>query len=143
MQERARRLDHDLVEIARSRLPAPLVSYAGEGRWRLEADYLYRDGGTTITVPSGFLFDLSSVPRVFWSLIAPFELSVAAPLVHDFLYRYGGRPPAGSIDPPRAYSRAEADRVFRTMMEAEGVPAWRRTAAYLAVRAFGGRAWRR
>ena len=101
-----------------------------------------RDGDTTITVPAGFRFDLSSVPRVFWSLIAPFELSIAAPLVHDFLYRHGGKPPEGSVAPPRAYTRAEADRTFRAMMEAEGVSAWRRTAAYLAVRAFGGRAWR-
>ena len=142
MNELARRLDHDLVEIARSRLPPPLVSYLGEGRWRLEADYVYRDGDTAITVPAGFRFDLSSVPRVLWSLIAPFELSIAAPLVHDFLYRHGGRPPEGSVEPLRSYTRGEADRLFRRMMEAEGVPAWRRTVAYLAVRGFGRGAWR-
>ena len=142
MTEFARTLDHHVVEIAASRLRAPVVSYVGEGQWRLEADYTYRDGDTAITVPAGFRFDLSSVPRLFWPLIAPFELSVAGPLVHDFLYRHGGRAPEGAVEPPRTYTRREADGLFRTMIEAEGVPAWRRTIAYLAVRAFGGGAWR-
>ncbi|MEJ7567717.1 MAG: DUF1353 domain-containing protein [Gaiellaceae bacterium] len=135
-------LDHDAVEIAGSRLPAPIVSYPGERQWRLEADYEYRDGATTIAVPSGFRFDLSSVPRLFWPLIAPFELSIAAPLVHDFLYRHAGRPPDGSVAPPRTYTRAEVDQMFRAIMEAEAVPAWRRILAYLAVRSFGRTAWR-
>ena len=103
---------------------------------------MYRDGETAITVPAGFRFDLSSVPRVFWSLIAPFELSIAAPLAHDFLYRHGGQPPAGSIEPPRTYTRAEADRLFLTIMQAEGVAPWRRIPAYLAVRLFGRSSWR-
>ena len=99
MQDWVYRLDHDAVVIAESRLPAPLVTFLGDGRWRLERAYDHRDGETTITVPAGFEFDLSSVPRIFWSLIAPFELSIAAPLLHDFLYRYGGKPPVGSVRP--------------------------------------------
>ena len=82
------------------------------------------------------------MPRAFWWLIAPFELSVVAPLVHDFLYLHAGKPPPGSVEPPRAYSRAEADRAFRQIMEAEGVESWRRVFAYAATRAFGGGAWR-
>src|SRR5262245_36601581 len=79
-------------------------------RRRLEADYVYHDGPTAITVPAGFRFDLSTVPRAFWFLIAPFELSIVAPLLHDFLYESGGRPPDVSIHPPRSYTRAEVDR---------------------------------
>ena len=135
-------LEHDLVEIAGSRLPAPLLSYPGNDQWRLEAVYTYRAGATAITVPAGFVFDLSSIPRVFWALVAPFDLSIVAPLLHDFLYRHAGRPPAGSVDPGRVYNRAEVDRMFRTIMEAENVLAWRRMIAYLAVRAFGRGAWR-
>jgi Protein of unknown function (DUF1353) len=141
MKEFAYRLDHDPVEISGSRLPPPVITSPEIGRWRLEVPYTYHDDGTAITVPAGFEFDLSSVPRPFWSLIAPFELSIVAPLLHDFLYRHGGKPPAG-IDPPRAYSRAEADRLFRHIMEAEAVPTWRRVLAYAAVRAFGRGAWR-
>ena len=142
MKEFAYRLDHDRVEIAGSRLPPPVITSPTIGRWRLEGAYTYHDGLTAITVPAGFEFDLSSVPRPFWPLIAPFELSIVAPLVHDFLYRHGGRPPAGSLEPPRTYERAEADRMFRAIMEAENVPSWRRVLAYLAVRAFGRSAWR-
>jgi hypothetical protein len=90
VMESAQRLDRDPVEIAGSRLPAPILTYVGGREWQLEAAYTYHDADTAITVPAGFRFDLSSVPRVFWSLIAPFELSIVAPLLHDFLYRYGG-----------------------------------------------------
>ncbi|MGI8885796.1 MAG: DUF1353 domain-containing protein [Gaiellaceae bacterium] len=142
MQEWVYRLDHDPVVVAESRLPAPSVTYLGDGRWRLEQAYVQRDRDTTITAPAGFEFDLSSVPRIFWSLIAPFELSIAAPLLHDFLYRHGGKLPAGAVSPPRAYTRAEADRMFREIMRAEGVSAWRRALGYATTRVFGRSAWR-
>lgn len=142
MDDAARRLESEPVGIPGSRLPPPLLTYIGAGEWRLEADYTYRDGGTAITVPAGFRFDLSSVPRPLWSVIAPFELSIVAPLLHDYLYEHGGRPPAGSVVPPRAYTRAEVDTMFREIMEAEDVSVWRRTLAYAAARVFGRGAWR-
>ena len=137
MRELARRLDHDPVVVAATRLPPPVLTWLGGREWRLEAPYAYRDGETTIAVPAGFRFDLSSVPRIWWWLIAPFELSIVAPLVHDFLYRHAGRPPAGTVEPPRTYTRAEADAMFLRIMELEGVAWWRRTIAYVAVRLFG------
>ena len=142
MEKLARTLEHEPVDIAESRLPPPILSHVGGDRWRLEADYAYRDAETTITVPKGFEFDLSSVPRLLWWLIAPFELSIAAPLLHDFLYLHGRTPPPGTVEPPGTYTRGEADRVFLEIMEAEGVPRWRRILGYAAVRVFGGGAWR-
>jgi hypothetical protein len=142
VEKLARTLEHEPVEIAESRLPPPILSHIGGDRWRLEAEYAYRDAETTITIPKGFEFDLSSVPRALWWLIAPFDLSVAAPLLHDFLYLYGGRPPAGSVAPPRIYNRAEVDAMFRGIMRKEGVTRWRQVLGYLAVRAFGRPAWR-
>jgi len=94
-----RLLDHERVEIAGSRLAGPLLTYLGGKNWRLEAAYPYRDAASVITVPDQFVFDLSSVPRALWWLIAPVELSVVAPLLHDFLYRYGGNPPEGRCSP--------------------------------------------
>src|SRR5687768_5711507 len=114
MKEFAYRLDHDRIEIAGSRLPPPLITSPSIGRWRLEEAYRYNDGATAITVPAEFEFDLSSIPRVFWPLIAPFDLSVVAPLLHDFLYHHGGKLPTSSVDPPRTYERAEVDSMFRT-----------------------------
>jgi hypothetical protein len=142
LDDAARRLEQDRVDIPGSRLPPPVLTYLRGRHWRLEADYTYHDGPSAITVPAGFRFDLSSVPRAFWSVIAPFELSIVAPLLHDFLYQCGGRPPDVSIQPPRSYTRAEVDRMFLEIMEAEQVALWRRALAYAASRVFGGGAWR-
>ena len=40
----------------------------------------------TISVPSGFVTDLASVPRAMWWLIAPFDVARAA-IIHDLLYK--------------------------------------------------------
>jgi hypothetical protein len=142
MNPSVKSLDHERVKIDDSRLPSPVVSYVTGRVWRLEHAYVYQDGPRRITVPNGFEFDLSSVPRWFWFLIAPFELSLAAPLLHDFLYRYAGSPPEAAVVPPKAYSRLETDQLFRRVMVQEGVPSWRRTLAYWAVRLFGRVAWK-
>ena len=144
MKAEVRHYHEEAVAVEKSSLAAPVVTYIGPGNvWRLEEAYEYRDGQYLITVPAGFRFDLASIPRIFWFLISPFELSISAPLLHDFLYAYDGAPPAGSIEPPRTYTRKEADQLFRTIMEIEGVPAWRRTSAYWAVRGFGWIGWRK
>ena len=143
MREETRLYEQAPIEISASELAPPVVTYVGPGNvWRLEEEYTYRDGVHAISVPDGFRFDLASIPRIFWWLIAPFELSVAAPLLHDFLYEHNGAPPPGAVEPPRTYSRREADHLFRHVMEVEGVPGWRRTLAFVAVRAFGWLGWR-
>lgn len=110
-------------------------------RWELTRDYTFVTRYGKITVHAGFQFDLSSIPRVFWPLVAPFELSIEAPLLHDFLYRRGGK-----IDRydgfRRTFTRKEADGLFLDEMEKAGIPWLRRRAAYLAVRAFGGGSWK-
>ena len=108
------------------------VSYnVAEGYWILLEDFFYTDSNYHVRVPAGFKFDLASIPRFFWRLIAPFELSIAAPLVHDYLYRNSGYVPTGN------FSRSDADWIFLQIMREEKVPAWRRWSAYFAVRIFG------
>lgn len=142
MKQFALELDKKRVEIQDSSLTAPIITYlVNEEKWRVEQPYIYRDGNHSINVPDKFMFDLVSIPRVFWWLIVPFELSISAPLVHDFLYRCSGQPSSRSITPPRTYSRVESDLLFRMIMKEEGVWAWRRIAAYHAVRWFGEAAW--
>ena len=141
MKSAARTLEQAPVDIAESRPPPPpILSYVGGRRWRLEADYDYRDAETTITVPGVRVRPLLDPPAAL-GLIAPFEL-VAAPLLHDFLYFHGGKPPTGTVVPSRIYNRAEVDAMFRGIMRKEGVPSWRRALGYLAVRTFGRHAWR-
>lgn len=141
---RARRLASEPVTIRASTLPAPVLTYVvASEEWRLEATYVYAAPGATFRLPAGFRFDLASVPRWLWWLIAPFELSITAPLVHDFLYRYAGDPPSGAVSPPTRFTRREADTLFRTTMAEEGVSPARRFVAFWAVRLFGGTAWGR
>ena len=144
MKAETRELQHESIHVVESALAAPVVTYIGPGNlWRLEMDYQYQDGSNLITVPEGFEFDLASIPRAFWWLVSPFELSIAAPLLHDFLYAHKGDPPPGSIEPSRAYTRKQADQLFRRVMEFEGVAAWRRGLAYAAVRSFGWIGWKK
>ncbi len=140
--EEALHLHQDPVTIPESNLAPPVVTYlTAERKWRLEQPYSYWDKPFRITIPRGFTFDLASIPRPLWWIIAPFELSIAAPLVHDFLYRYQGNPGPGAVVPPRTYTRKEADRVFKRIMKQEGVWSWRWRSAYAAVRLFGEAVW--
>lgn len=122
--------------------PVELTYHLKERQWELKRrwDYLDERHGCAVTVPEGFRFDLASVPRLLWVRVAPYELSLAAPLIHDFLYRNGGRV-MGLGFMRRHYTRREADAVFYDLMESEGVGSFRRRAAYTAVRLFGGGAW--
>ena len=102
MDRAAFKLQKQPVVITASGLPPPIISYIEEEKlWRLEEGYSYDHAGHQVTVPAGYKFDLASVPRLFWFLIAPFELSIAAPLIHDYLYDHRGDPPDGSIIPPK------------------------------------------
>ena len=114
----------------------PVLTYqVGEG-WMLVQDWPAREPAGLI-IPAGFRFDLASVPRLFWPLIAPFDLSLEAPLVHDFLYRF--HQPAGFARP---FRRGQVDRLLRVIAKREGVCCWRRSLAWLAVRVAGFWAWR-
>jgi hypothetical protein len=58
-----------------------------------------------------------------------------AAVVHDYLYSSRGL--------TGRYSRAEADGIFREALGDLGVPAWKRTLLWAAVRVGGGRGWGR
>ena len=121
---------------------AAVVYNARTDRWTLTSDFVHDVSGYRFRITAGFTFDLASVPRVVWRVIAPYELSIEAALIHDMLYRCGGCPEPWECRPRRSFTRAEVDRLFRDEMKCRGVAAWRRELAYTAVRLFGGAAWR-
>jgi hypothetical protein len=82
------------------------------------------NGGIVITVPAGFNNDLASVPRLPFAYWLAGDTAHRSGVVHDYLY---------SVKAPRDL----ADEVFMACMKAEGVPGWRRSLMYAAVRAFG------
>ncbi len=90
---------------------------------------LHELDGRVIDVPRGFETDFASVPRFFWRIVPPWGRYSPAAVVHDYLYFTG------------KVTRAEADRVFLGHMERLGVPLWKRTVMYRALRFFGGSAW--
>ena len=135
-----------------SSLPPVYVTYfAAKKTWILLADYrlVYEDkpGKRMIEflIPINFEFDLASIPRFLWSIISSFELSIAAPLIHDYLYRYVGRPVHHDIQitdvefVSQKITRAKADEIFYNIMILEGVPKWKAQAAFRAVRLFARR----
>tara|TARA_R110000850_G_scaffold22191_3_gene64755 strand:+ start:800 stop:1198 length:399 start_codon:yes stop_codon:yes gene_type:complete len=90
-------------------------------------------------VPSGFEYDVASIPRVFWLLIAPRELGYKAPLAHDYLLSkqgYVSLETEGRKFRARI-TRKDADKLFAVLMREAGVPRWKRRLAYRAVRLWG------
>jgi len=82
-----------------------------------------------VTVPIGFVTDLTSIPRVFWSALRPDGDYAYAAIVHDFLYWEQARP------------REEADVIFKLAMEDLDVRPEVVALIYEAVHRFGDEAW--
>lgn len=100
-------------------------------RLTLTAPFQFRDGGTVIDVPAGFVTDFNSVPRGGWNVFAPWEYPEAG-VTHDWLYQHpGGRP------------RGDCDAVHRRVMEIEGASRAKRWGAWAFIRAFGWKPWNR
>ena len=90
----------------------------------------------TIVIPAGFRYDVASIPRIFWPLIAPRELGYKAPLVHDYLLSKQGYVSieTDGIRTRAHFFRPSIDKIFAVLMREAGVPRWKRRLAYRAVR---------
>ncbi|EAS8529845.1 DUF1353 domain-containing protein [Salmonella enterica] len=112
-----------------SKFTAPaILEMLGHYNWRVYEPfefYLSDDNSDVISVPAGFITDLATVPRIFWILLPPDGKYAKAAIIHDYLYDNALR------------TKYEADRIFLDGMKVLGVPRWKRTIMYLAVRLFG------
>jgi len=109
--------------------------------WFLQEPLIYHGRYDTFEVDAGFETDLASVPRIFWSVLPPFGRYAKAAVVHDWLYVYQ---PA-VLSPGKGYvriTRAQADGIFRRIMEEAGVDFITRWTMYGAVRIGGGSYWK-
>ena len=95
----------------------------------LTSDFRYVSSLGTVTVPSGFVTDGASIPKVFWSILSPFGDYFAAAVIHDFLYSKSNQ---------NTFTRLQCDNIFKEAMFNIGVPWYRRDVIYRAVRTFGG-----
>jgi hypothetical protein len=80
-------------------------------------------------VPTGFVTDFASIPRVFWSALRPDGLYTYAAIVHDYLYWTQTR------------SRQASDMILKFGMEDFAVGTITVEAIYHAVDWFGQGAW--
>jgi len=110
------------------RFSDPVYVVTSPLQWRSEE--LSRDGLREVTVPSGFVTDLASIPQVFWSLLRPDGTYAYAAIVHDYLYW------------TQNGTRDAADLTLLRCMEDMRVPSHHSQSIYQAVRAFGESAWK-
>lgn len=107
---------------------ASLTSYF---KWkRLINPLIYRDEQLgNITVPSGFVTDGASIPRICWGIIGitPYSPRITdSAVLHDWLYA------------AKTVSRKQADLIFKEAMVSQGlIGKFRIALIYRAVRSFG------
>jgi hypothetical protein len=117
-----------------------------DGRnWRLASTLGYwTKQGESVCVPAGFVTDFASIPRGLWNIFPPAGPYAPAAVIHDFLYR-GGRFEGPVINNysqvGRRPTRREADAIFYDVMRELGISPAKRSVIWLAVRAFGRRAY--
>jgi hypothetical protein len=96
------------------------------------ADSKYTPTSTTqIVVPAGFVTDLATIPRLFWSIMPPDGEYAKAAIIHDFLYTNN------------TFERYRCDQILEEAMEITGVDLWKRKVIYAAVRLFGASAYKK
>lgn len=89
-------------------------------------------GPAAVDVPVGFVTDLASIPRVFWSMLPSDGNYAYSAIIHDYLYW------------EQNISREDADQVFALSMEDFHVGAATIKIIHTAVRRIGGQhAWDR
>ena len=93
------------------------------------------EGAEDITVPVGFITDLTSVPPIFRLFVSRAGPWLEAAVTHDYLY-IAWQLVEGPV--PRDWDRKFADDLMYAVMRVAKVSAWRRWAIYLALRV-GGR----
>lgn len=104
----------------------------------LNSDFCYEVGylgsGELICVPTGFITDLASVPRLLWPIVNPTGSRISrGAVIHDFLYR--------SAEMRKKYNRRDADRIIRNAIKAAGGPSSRAFIVWAALRLFAWYAW--
>ncbi len=112
------------------------IEDAGDGRhFILTAPLEYRTrGGAVVTVPTGFVTDLASIPRALFIALPPIGKYDYAAVVHDYLYRTDSDP---------VVDQKTADlAILHGMEDAPHPPNWLvRHLVYAGVRFGGGHAF--
>lgn len=110
-------------------LSSLIVSPSGDNKWILRDSLIfnYVNGGvtSTITVPSGFVSDLASIPKVLRPVLNRNGKSRSPSVLHDYLYSTA------------KYSRKESDCIYYKALRSVGMSWVVANVYHLGVRLFG------
>jgi hypothetical protein len=109
-----------------SRFVEPMYFLTAPITWTPNED---QHGYERVTVPVGFVTDLASIPRTFYSALRPDGEYAYAAIIHDYLYWTQSRP------------RETADMIFKFAMQDFEVGPMTVGVIYKAVRVAGGASW--
>lgn len=125
------------------------VNVAFKKKWKYLTKPLWirtqEEWGTfTFQIPSGFKTDFASIPRLFWSFIAPSDSTILVPAIaHDYLYSHtwieGYELVEGKLGQEKKvrFNRLKADLLLRDKMRSFKARIIKRNLVFLAVRLFG------
>lgn len=119
----------------------PLTSGRGKTLWRVNEPFGFHHSpcAITITVPSGFIGDLASVPRITKAIIDDDDPDIVeGAVIHDYIYRHRGNV-FGS--PAETLTRLQADEILREAMKVRRASLMRVMLVFTAVRIGGASAW--
>jgi Protein of unknown function (DUF1353) len=127
----------------------PVVQYVGKREFVLVLDYLFEWENNGLKrrfwIPAGYNYDKASTPRLLWGWFPPDGEHEAAALIHDRLYQFKGKLPAGEYqvfinnvwtDDASPWTRAQADKMFEYMATLGGMPKHRAFVEKMAVKLY-------
>lgn len=104
----------------------PKVELIGHYKYKLLEDITVNVGSNAVTkVPSGFITDGYSIPRIFWNIFPPLGKDDKCAILHDYLYTKG------------VFKRKFCDEIFLEAMKQSNVNRWKAYVKYFFVRVFG------
>lgn len=106
--------------------------------WKLTEDFIYYVGeigsDVWISVPTGYITDFGSIPRILWSLLPPWGTYGKATVIHDYLCDGRSMVRGGELS---AVDRKTADLIFLEAMGVLDVNVAVRYTMYASVRVYG------
>lgn len=120
----------------KTKLRVELVAAGSKPVWQLQAPFVFVTDvlDTILVVPTNFLTDFASVPRLPLAYTLTGNLAHEAAVIHDWLY---------SKECKDRATRKQADDVFYEAAIVVGTSEFRAWLMWLGVRAFGQRHWKK
>lgn len=110
-----------------------ILETISNGKAILLEEYVYDINGYLIRVPKYFITDGASVPKSLQWLYNPYGKYINAAVIHDYLY---------SVYNNTGINRTLADKIFRHIMQENGIDKRTIKRFYIAVRCFGETSWK-